>query len=373
MAEVFNFSKCVKKPIVAAAFVWLTLFILILMTWVVSKIFRPKSSMVYDMCTEDTVWFYYSFKVKMGQLPKLLLTGAQSMKLDLIDKEGTYVTRLEIPVSKGVFQGKKSTVIFTVGRKHAFPKQLGYFRVDHNVWGQTVFVDYIDVQDMNPNGRNNIKAEIGKEIEPLYPLEDIQRYKTEGVFAVTESGSRVGGEGRSRSRSLLTPTEIALFFALATCIVMQVTLHHPKDMAIIDSTGDCVLNGLTAGAIAVVSTLTTQIVYKVVIKRYSLPYGFRYTMSYVFMLFVFLASVALTALSVSQTSTDIVYDPKTDTYFWMIAIAIGLTVYILIGLPLTIASEYLIKLISSSGMPDIHETTISAVSGANPEIQLSPA
>lgn len=188
-----------ESSLVIAACICVILILIVVLVWLISKAFRSKRSVIFDMCSVKDAAYFYSFKVKLGKLPVELLTGPTSLRIDLIDSTGKFATRLEIPIVREmkdqVEPRKKTTSItFKVGRASLLPA-IGAFRIDHNVFGRNVYVDFIVMQDLNrknPRGRNNVKANISSEVPSLIPNQNIVRYTTEQIFPVTERDGKVG-------------------------------------------------------------------------------------------------------------------------------------------------------------------------------------
>jgi hypothetical protein len=356
-----GFQITTKEPWFVVAVVWIILFFLVFLTWLISKSVRPKLSMIYDMCNDYDAAYFYSFKINFGKLPPQFLKGEKSLRMDIITKGREHITRIAIPLTKAYTSKKNTmTVTFKVGRANKMPI-VHYFRLDHNMFGQTVYVNYIDMRDLNENGKNNVKAKIHQQVQALFPTDKLDAYKTEQVYSVTDRDAKVGGGDTDGSRSRLTATEIVYFFGFAVQIMMMCTLHLPKPMITITKDHEWASNGFMAGAIAVCFTVFLQIFYKMTFKKYSLPFGWRSQLNLVFLIIVLLTSIGIAA---NYTMTIVEADnnentPPIDRILWMEAVAVGVGVYIVIGLPVIIGFEILIQMISSKAAAPIHEDTQS--------------
>lgn len=344
-----------KKPLLIIAIIWVAILAAVFLTWIASRIFRTKLSMIYDMCTDYEAVYFYSFKINFGKLPSAFVKGEKSFRMDIINRVKEHITRIDVPLTQ-TYSSKKNTMTttFKIARSKKMPL-VEYFRLDHNMFGAPVFVNYVEMKDLNEDGRNNVTAKIQTAIKTLAPSANLEDYRTQQVFAVTGKDPRVGGGDTDGSRSRLSSTEIVIFFGFSTQVIMLTSLYQPKPMTSILKFEESYSNGLIAGGLAIFITFWLQIIYKMVFKRNTLPFGWKSYLNSVFLILILLASIGITAQNGVVLSDD--KQEPIDTILWMTAVGIGVGLYILIGLPLTFGCEVIAQRITMKAATAIHEET----------------
>lgn len=322
---------------------------------------------VYDLCSSSEGTFFYSIKLKVRGLPKDMIDGAKFMTLDLLGTSGQFVTRLVVPFNEAIKNKERAeraeftTVTFKVGRKRKLP-DIGRIRVDHEMWGHKVYVEYIDIKDLSEDDiPRHFRANIKQDVLMLNPAEvDVSKYQRDQVYLTSHPVNAPGGR-QTGSANLILP-EGTVFFLFAIVIVMWLSYWVPK---VLDSNAseddefkNVATNGAIAGLIASIISLILMALFKFFLKLKRTMCGISVTGRFSLMAILLLVAVVLSVV----TGID-AYMKDVQAKLWGLAMVIGCAFVIVVGVPLGLLIESCSRKRGEQVMQQLESTAVTTTAG----------
>ena len=341
---------------------WCIMIVFMILAFALTHYFSTWSYVVYDLCSSSEGSFFYSVKLKVTNLPEDLIGGAKFMTLDLLGTSGQFVTRLVVPFNEAIRDKSKAkdttvTVTFKVGRKRRLP-DIGRIRVDHELWGQQVFVHYIDIKSLNDeDGSRRFRASVNQSVTMLMPAEvDVTKYQKDQVFQTEHDINYPGG--RPTVHPNLTIPEGTVFLLFAAVIVLSLTYCVPKWLdkrtAVTndDFLRNAAINGCLSAFIGLIIGLLLMVMFKFFVKRQRTMCGL--AMSGRLALFTVLLLIAVILTIVSGI---VAYNGAVYAYQWFIAAVIGAILLLVIFAPIGFIFEILSRKRANGQMVREESTT----------------
>lgn len=353
---------------------WCVLIVFMIVAFAIAHYSMSWSYVVYDLCSSSEGSFFYTVRIKVGALQKELMDGAKYMTLDLLGTTGQFVTRLVIPFNEAIRNKAKAekqesvTVTFKVARKRRLP-DVGRIRVDHELWGQPVFVHYVDIKSLNDEeGPRHFRANINSACTMLNPAEvDVTKYQRDQVFP-TEHDINYP-DGRPVVHPAITLPEGTVFFLFSAVLVLCLSCCIPKWMN--DKVQDnqfryAAINGAVSGLIGVVVGLLLLLLYKMLLKRQRTTCGLPMTGR-----FMLMTLLLIIAIGVTIAAGILAYNHAVVAVTWTIALLVGVCVLLVVGVPIGALIENMSRKRANSQMVQ-EESTVQQTPAASRPHPLNP-
>lgn len=348
--------------------VWCVLIVALIIAFAIAHYTMSWSYVVYDLCTSSEGSFFYSVKIKTGRLHKELIDGNKFMTLDLLGTSGNFVTRLVVPFFESIKNKTKAetqdtvTITFKVGRKRRLP-DIGRIRVDHELWQQQVFVQYVDIKSLNEDeGARHFRCNVNQGVTMLTPAEvDVTKYQKDQVF-LTEHDVNYPG-GRPTVYPNITLPEGMVFFLFAAIIGMSMSYCVPRFLGQ-DTANDegfrlAAYNGIVSSLVGLLIGLLLMLLFKFFLKQRRTMLGMSLTGRFTLITLLLITAVGLTIFTGINS-----YNGRVSVQNWSIALGIGALILFVVGLPLGFVIEIMSR--KRSGRNMVREESTMQAPSAGP-------
>lgn len=336
---------------------WTLVFILFIFAILIRRLTKPRVDTV-NLTSQPTL--FYMLKVKTGAISAEFLSGRKEISLDLISNRNLMVGRVKLPINSKA--GSPQTVYVRIGTRE--PIELGWVRVEHNSYRESVSLENIELRELDGPGKI-FRADVNSKIasKPKDPRrQTFPAFVDDASFGVAEF-LEPGEDNLS-----LLDWVFFLFFAIN--VIMLVSLYVHQHVSYHENYGDAAISGCVSGVIALALTLVLVLIYRLLIKR-TMPRnaGFCYAPQVIFFSIgclvgkfeivtffhlrvninlILLLACALGIVAVVLSALHPVSNGALT--YWGVSCVISLVLFLILFIPIVIAIEYCIKVVRSSSL-----------------------
>ena len=347
--------------------------LLLLLSCVIGKYRKARLQIIYDGCGPSDYRVKYQVRVKTGS--SLEVSSANnpkqfgSLTMDLCKPNGAFIARIRVPEAtvrrknnndsnKKASKNSNSTKIYQfcfASIKSEKDLDIGSIRLDYSKFGERVFVHYIQIKGLEGTSsiyRCFVNSKIGlvKPVcEELIPSTQTFPCRKNGVTDQSDP-----------YESDLSPGEYVLFFMVPSsihCVCCRYFLYDIAEPGIDYSS--IATSGTATGFLSLFITFLAIVVYRIGIKKNLGPKiinAIRITILIILVTLSFAFYVSAAILGSDLTDEQLM--------LWAVAIAVGIAVIILVGLPLVIAFQYCCRCVSPEGDLEENETITQTLKSA---------
>lgn len=369
-----------------------------LLSWVIGKYRKAKLPVIYDGCGPSDYRVKYQVRVKTGSSlevsmpnnPKQIIANNPkqfgSLTMDLCKPNGAFIARIRVPepmvksknnnnskkkVSKNssstkVSKNSNSTKVYKfcfASIKSEKDLDVGSIRLDYSKFGERIFVHYIQIKGVE--GTSSIyRCFVNSKIGLIEPVREELIPSTQ-TFACRKNGVTDKSDPYELD---LSPGEYVLFFTVSSsihCICCRYFLYDIAEPGI--NYSSIATSGTATGFISLFITFLAIVVYRIGIKKNLGPKminAIRITILILLTILSFALYVSAAILGSDLSDEQLM--------LWTLAIAVGIAVIILVGLPMVIAFQYCCRCVSPEADLEENETLKSALGDQGADSGLQP-
>lgn len=342
---------------------------LLLFSWVIGKYKKANLKVIYDGCGPSDYKVKYQVRVKTGSSvevsPENNPKQLGSLTMDLCKPSGAFIARIRVPEAEVKSKNKSNKKVLKnntkiykfcfASNKSEKDLQIGSIRFDYSKFGERIFVHSIQMKGLE--GTSSIyRCFVNSKIGLVKPVREelIQSIQT---FPCSKNGVTDQSDIYEFD---LSPGEYVLFFMVPSsihCICCRYFLYDIAEPGI--NYSSIAMSGTTTGFLSLFITFLTIVVYRIGIKKNLGPKSInaiRITILILLIILSFAFYISAAILGSDLTNKQLM--------LWAVSIAVGITVIVLVGLPLVITFQYCCRCVSPEGDFEENETITQTLKSA---------